>query len=133
MMIRRLWVRLTHVNYYKKATKVSTWDLPFGDDLIMERRSKLEIYLEVLQIIKGGTSKPTRIMYNANISWQPLMRVLGSMMKQGLVREIDVSDTGRKRDKRTTKIYEITMKGEQVVRYFRGAKELGIDESLIPV
>ncbi len=132
-MIRRLWVRLTHVSSYKKDTKVSTWDIPFGDDLILERRSKLEIYLEVLQIIKGGTSKPTRIMYNANISWQPLMRVLGSMIKQELVREVDVSDTGRKRDRRTTKIYEITMKGEQVVRYFRGAKELGIDESLIPV
>ncbi|TEU09360.1 hypothetical protein E3J20_06555, partial [Candidatus Bathyarchaeota archaeon] len=46
------------------------------------RRSKLEIYLEVLQIIKGGTSKPTRIMYSANISWQPLMRVLSSMISQ---------------------------------------------------
>ena len=99
----------------------------------MERRSKLEIYLEVLQIIKGGTSKPTRIMYNANISWRPLMRVLGSLIDQELVREIDVSALGRKRDKRTTKLYEITMKGEQVVRYFRGAKELGIDENLIPV
>ena len=99
----------------------------------MKRRSKLEIYLEVLQIIKGGTSKPTHIMYNANISWQPLIRVLESMMNQDLVTEIDVSDTGRKRDKRTTKLYEITMKGEQVVRYFKGAKELGIDESLIPV
>jgi predicted transcriptional regulator len=99
----------------------------------LERRSRLEIYLEVLQIIKGGTSKPTRIMYNANISWQPLMRALGSLINQDLVREIDVSDTGRKRDKRTTKIYEITMKGEHVVRYFRGAKKLGIDESLIRV
>ena len=99
----------------------------------MERRSKLEIYLEVLQIIKGGTSKPTRIMYNANISWQPLMRVLSSMIDQELVREIDVNATTRKRDKRTKKLYEITMKGEQVVRYFRGAKELGIDENLIPV
>jgi predicted transcriptional regulator len=99
----------------------------------VERRSRLEIYLEVLQIIKGGTSKPTRIMYNANISWRPLMRVLGSLIDQELVREIDVSALGRKRDKRTTKLYEITMKGEQVVRYFRGAKELGIDENLIPV
>ncbi len=132
-MVERLWVGLTHVNYYKKATKVSSWGSPILGNLKMERRSKLEIYLEVLQIIKGGTSKPTRIMYNANISWQPLMRVLGSMMNQGLVREIDVRDTGRKRDKRTTKIYEITMKGEQVVRYFSGAKALGIDESLIPV
>ncbi len=49
------------------------------------------------------------------------------------MREIDVSERGRKRDKRTTKLYEITMKGEQVVRYFRGAKELGIDETLIPI
>ena len=61
------------------------------------------------------------------------MRVLGSLIDQELVREIDVSALGRKRDKRTTKLYEITMKGEQVVRYFRGAKELGIDENLIPV
>ncbi len=99
----------------------------------MERRSRLEIYLEVLQIIKGGTSKPTRIMYNANLSWRPLMRVLGSMIDKELVREIDVSALGRKRDKRTTKLYEITMKGEKVVRYFRGAKELGINVNLIPV
>ena len=61
------------------------------------------------------------------------MKALGSMANQGLVREIDVSDTGRKRDKRTSKIYEITMKGEQVVRYFKGAKELGIDENMIPI
>ena len=55
------------------------------------------------------------------------------MMKQDLVREIDVCNTGRKRNKRTTKLYEITMKGEQVVRYVRGAKQLWIDETLIPV
>ncbi len=55
------------------------------------------------------------------------------MIDQELVREIDVNATTRKRDKRTKKLYEITMKGEQVVRYFRGAKELGIDENLIPV
>ncbi len=101
--------------------------------MIVERRSKLEIYLGILQIIKGGTSKPTRIMYGANISWQPLMKALGSMIKQGLVKEIEFKDTGRKRDKRTSKVYEITMKGEQVVRYFKGAKALGIDENRIPI
>ncbi|UCH57610.1 MAG: hypothetical protein JSV18_01435 [Candidatus Bathyarchaeota archaeon] len=99
----------------------------------MERRSRLEIYLEVLQIIKDGTSKPTRIMYSANISWQPLMRVLKSMVSQDLIREIDVTAQETKRDKRTSKIYEITMKGEQVIRYFRGAKHLGIDEEVIPL
>ena len=71
-------------------------------------------------------------MYSANISWQPLMRVLDSLSSQGLINEIDVSE-GRKRDKRTSKIYEITMKGEQVIRYFKDAKELGINEALIPI
>ena len=99
----------------------------------LERRSKLEIYLAVLQIIKGGTSKPTRIMYSANNSWQPLMLALGSMVSQGLVREIDVRDTRRKRDRRTTKVYEITMKGEQVAQYFKGAKALGIDADMVPI
>lgn len=97
------------------------------------RRSKLEIYLEVLQIIKSGTSKPTRIMYQANISWQPLMRVLGSMISQGLVNEIDTTSVGRRRDKRTSRIYEITMKGEQVLKYFKGAKEFDLEEINIPI
>ncbi|MCW3979094.1 MAG: hypothetical protein NWF12_05050 [Candidatus Bathyarchaeota archaeon] len=94
----------------------------------------MEIYLEVLQIIKGGTSKPTRIMYQANISWQPLMRVLGSMVAQDLVREIDTRVEGRRRrDKRTSKVYEITMKGEQVIRYFKGAKEFDLEDINIPL
>jgi len=97
------------------------------------RRSKLEIYLEVLQIINDGTSKPTRIMYNATFSWQPLMRVLKSMISQDLIREIDASSEGRKRDKRTSRLYEITIKGEQVIRYFKEAKDLGLDEAIIPL
>jgi predicted transcriptional regulator len=83
-------------------------------------RSKLETFIDVLEVIKGGISKPTRIMSRANLSWQPLTRILSSMVNQGFVREIDVSDTGRKRDKRTTKLYEITMKGDEIVKHFRG-------------
>lgn len=97
------------------------------------RRSKLEIYLEVLNIIKNGTYKPTRIMYQANISWQPLMKVLGSMISQGLVDEIDMKKQNRKRDKRTSKIYRITLKGEQVINYFKGAKNFELDDINIPL
>ena len=82
-------------------------------------RTKLETFLEVLEVIKGGISKPTRIMSQARLSWQPLMRILSSMVNQGFVREIDVSDAERKRDKRTTKLYEITMKGDEIVKHFR--------------
>ena len=97
------------------------------------RRSKLEIYLEVLKIVKGGTDKPTRIMYQANISWQPLMKILSSMVSQELIEEIDMTSGGRRRDKRTSRIYVITMKGEQVVRYFRGVKAIELMDVNIPL
>ena len=85
------------------------------------RRSKLEIYIDVLQTIKEGTNKPTRIMYGANLSWKLLQGVLESMVDQGL---IDVSDQSRSRDKRTNKIYAVTSKGNSVIKYFGHAKQL---------
>ena len=56
------------------------------------------------------------------------------MVSQGLVEAIDTnSQSRRKKDKRTKNIYQITMKGEQVIRYFRGAKELQLDELGMPL
>jgi len=85
------------------------------------RRSKLEIYLDVLWIVKNGTKKPTRIMYGANISWKPLKRILKSLVSQGLIREVDAREN---RDKRTSTYYELTQKGDNVIRYFNRAKSL---------
>ncbi len=86
----------------------------------LARRSKLEIYLDVLWAIKKGTRKPTRIMYEANLSWKPLQRILKSMISQGLIFEFDASG---ERDKRTSNVYEITQKGENIVNYFNRGKE----------
>ena len=85
------------------------------------RRSKLEIFLDVLWTVKGGTTKPTRIMYGANLSWRPLQRILESMIEQELIVEIDASDG---RDRRTNIRYEITQKGENVIQYFNRANGL---------
>ena len=85
------------------------------------RRSRLEIYLEVLGAIKNGTEKPTRIMYEANLSWRILNEVLSSLTFQDLVEEVDVSDS---RDKRTNTVYRITEKGEALTRYFHHAEQL---------
>jgi predicted transcriptional regulator len=94
---------------------------------VARRRSKLEIYVEVLSIIKGGTTKPTRIMYDANLSWDHLHRVLNPMLSQGLIDEIDTTQE-RRRDKRTSSRYELTQKGENVLRYFRDTKAFGIED-----
>jgi predicted transcriptional regulator len=86
----------------------------------LPRRSRLEIYLDVLWAIKKGTQKPTRIMYESNLSWKPLQRILKSMTSQSLIREIDASGD---RDKRTSTVYELTQKGENIVNYFNTGKE----------
>jgi predicted transcriptional regulator len=94
--------------------------------MLKNRRSKLEIYLDVLKVIKEGTTKPTRIMYGANLSWKLLQGILASMVSQDLISEVDASES---RDKRTNKYYEITNKGDSVIRYFERAKGLiEIDE-----
>ena len=95
------------------------------------RRSKLEIFIEVLQIIKDGTTKPTRIMYGANLSWKLLQDILVSMIEQDLIEEIDQSSS---RDKRTSKTYVVTPKGDSVIRYFGHAKRLlDVDKDFNPL
>ncbi len=85
------------------------------------RRSKLEVYLDVLWTIKNGTRKPTRIMYESNLSWKPLQRTLNSLMSQELIYEYEPENL---RDKRTTTCYELTQKGENVLKYFKRAEDL---------
>jgi predicted transcriptional regulator len=85
------------------------------------RRSKLEVYLDVLWTIKNGTRKPTRIMYESNLSWKPLQKTLDSLMRQALIEEYEPIDL---RDKRTSTCYELTQKGENVLMYFKKAEDL---------
>jgi len=92
----------------------------------MPRRSKLEMYLDVLWAIKRGTRKPTRIMYDANLSWKPLQTILQSMMSQEIIVEIDAR---AEKDKRTSTVYEVTQKGENIITYFnRGRDYLNLEE-----
>ena len=80
--------------------------------------------------IKGGTEKPTSIMYEANLSWRLLKKILAHMVSQTLVEEIDMT-RARRRDKRTSRRYRLTQKGESVIRYFNGAKNLLSLEEII--
>ena len=75
--------------------------------------------LSVLSTVKESVDKPTRIMYATNLAWKPLNEVLSRLVKQELLREIEVP--GIKRSKRR---YEITEKGVNVLTYFEGASEI---------
>jgi predicted transcriptional regulator len=83
------------------------------------RRGRLEIFLDVLKVLRRGESKPTRIMYSANLSWKPLKQILNSLIKQEIV---EVT-----RDK-SHNVYSLTEKGFDVLEYFDAAKmEIRLD------
>jgi predicted transcriptional regulator len=82
---------------------------------VTPKRSRLEIYMDVLKAIKKGTNKPTRIMYRTNLSWNPLTEVLDAMIEQNL---IEAEKHGRHI------FYKITEKGRNVLNYFDEALEL---------
>ena len=84
-----------------------------------QRRSKLEIRLKILDAVRNGVEKPTRIMYAANLSWKPTQRILSNLTEQGLVAEVSDTESVKSRRK-----YKITEKGIAVLDYFDEAKKL---------
>ena len=67
------------------------------------RRSKLEININILEEIKRGVTIPTRIMYGANLSWKPLQQTLKNLVAQELIVE-EMDESG---DKRTKTSYQL--------------------------
>jgi predicted transcriptional regulator len=80
-----------------------------------DRRSKLEIYLDVLKAIGAGSEKPTHIMYKANLSWVVLRGCLQNLKEQGLVTESSVDD-GRT-------VYHLTNKGFDLLKQFLSIRD----------
>jgi len=79
------------------------------------RRSKIEIYHELLRLIGSGVSKPTHLMYECNLSWASLRGSLDAMLDTGLV-EISTSAEGK-----TT--YALSEKGYSLLKKLVTIKE----------
>ena len=84
-----------------------------------QRRSRLEIYINVLENVRNGESKATRIMYDANLSWHSAKRTLGKLVDEGYLNVTENNDS-----RRTKRTYNITAKGISVLKYFKGAEKL---------
>jgi predicted transcriptional regulator len=87
-------------------------------DVPHERRSKLDLYFEILQTINTGNSRVTHIMREVNMGYKPLKEMLDSLQKQDIV---EVLDAVHFKDKRTSFYYKLTRKGENIYRYLRTA------------
>ena len=74
----------------------------------MVRRSRLEIFFDVLAVIDRGVSKPTRIMYKTNLSWTSLHEVFETLISGGFILEEAFKNSKR---------YSITDKGRSALSY----------------
>ena len=83
----------------------------------MNRRSRFEIYMDIMMALADGHKNPTRLMYTTNLSWAPLQECLKTLITQELVIESDHSSN--------RKVYSLTHKGSGITsRYREFAKEL---------
>jgi predicted transcriptional regulator len=73
------------------------------------RRSRIELYVDVLRAICNGRRSPSRVVYAANLSYDRVIKCIDFLLDQGLVKRVDEED--RKR-------YVVTERGQEVVRYF---------------
>jgi len=82
------------------------------------KRSRLEIYLDILRTVKSGVNRPTNIMYKCNLAWKPFKRILSALVDNGLIMKIE---------KGNRKIYELTDKGQFMLKYFETAEAILVD------
>ena len=80
----------------------------------MPRRSKLETYIEIMAAISQGASKPTHVMYRANLAWSSMQEHLEFLLAQGLIMEKRVGARRR---------YELTENGYRTLGYFRKVRK----------
>jgi predicted transcriptional regulator len=87
--------------------------------LLSKRRSKLDLYFEVLKSIKEGNNKVTQIMREVNIPWKTLKEILLSLKNNIIIEEVDASHIN---DSRTSVFYILTNKGNKIYDYIRNTK-----------
>ena len=71
------------------------------------RRSKFELYREILSQVKNGNYMMTKLMYGSNLSWNSFNQYFEPLVSQGLIRSIRMDENNGSRVK-----YFITEKGE---------------------
>ena len=74
----------------------------------------MEMVCDILGVVSEGPTKPTHILYRANMSWRVLSSYLDYLMKKGLV---DKSDDGGKRC-----VYTLTSKGRSILKLYDGLR-----------
>lgn len=77
-----------------------------------KKRERIVIIHDILKVIqeKGGSAKPTHILYKSNLSSQMLKEYLQDLITKRFIEETN--------DKKKNKFYRITDKGNKYVQDF---------------
>jgi len=87
------------------------------ENALSPRRSSFQIAVDVLTVINEGESRPTRIMYASNLSWNTLRSTLDLLVNKGYAEEGSDFQTRSKQ-------YNITQSGMNVLKYYDRLEDL---------
>lgn len=85
-------------------------------DKVKDRRNRLRMVIETLQIIDRGELRPTRIMYASNLDYGLLTKILDRLEERGFVSRRPAKENEFRKDKRTRVYVEVTEEGKQLLR-----------------
>jgi predicted transcriptional regulator len=74
----------------------------------------MEMICDILGVVSEGPTKPTHILYKANMSWRVLSSYLDFLLKRGL---IEKEEQGGKRS-----LYILTAKGRSILQLYDGLR-----------
>lgn len=80
----------------------------------LNRRSRLETYGDILYAVSIGASKPTHIMYKANLSWVVMKEYLKSLEQYGLITSTENNGN---------RVYQLSDGGFRVLKQFLEVKD----------
>jgi len=80
----------------------------------MTKRSRLDIYFDILTVVERGVNKPTEILYKTYLSRELLYESLPILVTKGFLREEVLKNSKR---------YRITKKGHYALFYRRNSLE----------
>jgi predicted transcriptional regulator len=76
----------------------------------------MEMVCDILKVVSSGPTKPTHILYKANMSWKVLSSYLDFLTSSGMLEKED-----QEGGKRST--YNLTHKGRGILRLYEGLRD----------
>ena len=83
--------------------------------MVRERRSRMELRLDLLRVVSNGETKPTRIMYATNTSWKLFNLLLSDLVNINLIEEIPLEERKRRGKNLSKKRYRLTDRGQTLI------------------